>query len=147
MAIFTATSRGRIGITRTNSAERPRAAVLRSFGDSTLHASERASPAPGIFRTPGQRKKGGENHEAYQSQTAKARRAHRSRWLWLWNRRQPWLQRRQQQESRLEEPRLQVKRFSQLLSKSWKTPGANRNLYAWWLIRKINTGRHRKTYP
>src|SRR5258708_17932669 len=116
MAIFTATSRGRPGITRTKSAERQRAAVLRSFGDSTLHASERAFPASGIFRTPGQRKKGGENHEAYQSQTAKARRAHRSRWLWLWNRRQPWLQTRQQQESRLAQTMLHTKRLSQLLS-------------------------------
>src|SRR5258707_10506474 len=122
MAIFTATSRGRLGITRTNSAERPRAAVLRSFGDSTSHASERASPASGIFRTPGQRKKGGENHEAYQSQTAKARRAHRSRWLWLWNRRQPWLQRRQQQESRPEKPLRQRKLLLPVRCKPQKPP-------------------------
>src|SRR5258708_39944081 len=129
MAIFTATSRGRLGITRTNSAERPRAAVLRSFGDSTLHASERASPAPGIFRTPGQRKKGGENHEAYQSQTAKARRAHRSRWLWLWNRRQPWLQRRQQPEARLGQTQRPSERLPPVWSKSGRPPRRKGNAH------------------
>src|SRR5258705_10439645 len=134
MAIFTATSRGRPGITRTKSAERPRAAVLRSFGDSTLHASERAFPASGIFRTPGQRKKGGENHEAYQSQTAKARRAHRSRRLWLWKRRQPWLQRGQQKKSRLEQAVPPMKRLFPVVLKFREPPGVHRNIWTLWVI-------------